>query len=514
MFRHNRTILASKVKESLSSVMPIAIIVFVLCFTILPVPSDLLMTFVLGVVMVILGMGMFTLGADVFMTPVGELIGSAIPRSRKLWLIIILSFLVGAIVTISEPDLQVLAEQVPGLPNQVIVFAVAAGVGLFLVIAVLRILFKIKLSHLLLGFYAVVFVLACFVPKSFLAVAFDSGGVTTGPMTVPFIMALGVGIASIRSDKNAEADSFGLVALCSVGPIISVMLLGIFSGANSGTYIPNDMPSSETSTALFALFTHALPHYLKEVALALIPVVLFFVCFQVACLRLHKDRLYRLGIGFLYTFLGLVLFLCGANVGFMPMGDYIGRLLGTLSYNWIVVPLGMLIGYFIVVAEPAVHVLNKQVYEMTSGAIPPKALSRSLSIGVAFSVGLSMLRIVLDIPIMYFLVPFYAIALILTFFTPSIFTAIAFDSGGVASGPMTATFLLPMSIGVCIASGGDVVSSAFGVVAMVAVTPLLTIQMLGLLFKYRSKKQTPVQITAADTEIIEDTDIIEMEDSE
>lgn len=508
MFRSNRTILLLKVRESITSVLPITVIVFLLCFTVVPVPTDLLMTFVSGVVLLIVGMGMFTLGADLSMTPAGEHIGSAVTKSRKLWFIVLMCFIVGTIVTISEPDLQVLAEQVPNIPNEVIVFSVAGGVGLFLVIAMLRILFKWKLSYLLIFFYAAVFLSAQFIPKEFLAVAFDSGGVTTGPMTVPFIMALGVGVASIRSDSSAEADSFGLVALCSVGPILAVMLLGMLFQAEGGAYTPVGIPKAETSKDLWRLFSSGFPEYIAEVAKALLPVVAFFALFQIFSLKLKKENIYRISIGFIYTFIGLVLFLCGANVGFMTVGNYIGRQLGALEYKWIVIPLGMIIGYFIVEAEPAVHVLNKQVYEMTSGSIPPKALSRSLSVGVAFSVGLSMLRIIAGLPIMYFLIPGYLIAVALSFFVPPIFTAIAFDSGGVASGPMTATFLLPMSIGVCTSSGGDVVSNAFGVVAMVAMTPLITIQILGLVYKWKAGRS---RTDAVEEKIVIDNEIFEME---
>ena len=276
-----------------------------------------------------------------------------------------------------------------------------------------------------------------------------------------------------------------MVALCSIGPILAVMLLGLFFRVEGGSYIPVEIPTVDTSKDLWNLFSHEIPEYILEVMKALLPIMAFFALFQIFKLRLKKENIYRISVGFIYTFIGLVLFLCGANVGFMTVGNYIGRELGGLSYSWIIVPLGGLIGYFIVAAEPAVHVLNKQVYEMTSGAIPAKALSTSLSIGVAVSVGLSMLRIVADIPIMYLLVPGYLIAIVLSFFVPPIFTAIAFDSGGVASGPMTATFLLPMSIGVCTGVGGDVVTGAFGVVAMVAMTPLIAIQILGLMYKIK-----------------------------
>ena len=507
----NKTVLVQKFKESLAAVLPITLIVFVLCFYVVSVPSDILMAFVVGAVLLILGMSLFTLGTDLSMTPVGEYVGSAMTKTRKLWLIIILSVVLGGLITVSEPDLQVLAEQVPDIPNSVIVAAVAAGVGLFLAVAMLRIIFSLRLTHMLVILYAVVFVMAFFVPDNFLSVVFDSGGVTTGPMTVPFIMALGVGVSSIRADKNAENDSFGLVALCSVGPIAALSIFALIFKPGKSEYTPVEIPDVAMSRELWKIFTDEIPKYLAEVALALLPVMLFFLIFQLFMLRLKKDVLIRIGIGFLYTYAGLVLFLCGVNVGFMPVGNYIGRQLGALDYNWIIVPIGMIIGYFIVAAEPAVHVLNKQVYEITSGTIPSKALSISLSVSVSLSVGLSMLRIVAGIPIMYILIPGYLAAIVLSFFVPPIFTAIAFDSGGVASGPMTATFLLPLAMGVSTACGRDVVTYAFGVVATVAMTPLITIQVLGLIYKIKENAQKKNRQKLLD-EQFGDSDIIEMED--
>ena len=509
----NRLILGQKVKESIQSVLPVTAIVFILCFSVISVPTDILMAFVVGAAMLIFGMGFFTLGTDLSMMPVGEHVGSAITRTRKLWFIIAVCLLVGAIITISEPDLQVLANQVPNIPNSVIVEVVAVGVGIFLVVAMLRILFAFRLSYLLIFFYAIVFILAAFVPREFLSVAFDAGGVTTGPMTVPFIMALGVGVSAIRADKNAENDSFGLVALCSVGPIHSVLIQGMVYNTGESVYTPIEIPQIETSKKLGNMFLNEIPHYMKEATAALLPIMLFFFVFQIFSRKLHRDAIIRIGVGFLYTYVGLVLFLCGVNVGFMPVGNFIGQQLGALNYNWIIVPVGMIIGYFIVSAEPAVHVLNKQVYEMTSGAIPKKALSTSLSVGVAVSVGLSMLRIVAGIPIMYLLIPGYLIAIALSFFVPPMFTAIAFDSGGVASGPMTATFLLPLAMGAATACGRDVVTYAFGVVAMVAMTPLITIQILGLAYRikeYSAEKKRRLLVEAE----LNDTDIFEMEDEQ
>lgn len=498
-----KTILNEKVKEALASVLPITVIVLLLCFTVAPVPTEVLLSFLVGAVMLIVGMGLFTLGADMAMTPIGERVGAHMTKSRKLWLIVSVSFLLGVIITVSEPDLTVLATQVPSIPNAVLIGAVALGVGIFLVIALLRILFRVPLNILLIVSYAIVFVLAIFAPKDFLAIAFDSGGVTTGPMTVPFIMALGVGVASIRSDEDAAQDSFGLVALCSVGPILAVLILSLVYPA-SGSYEPTLLPKAEDSRELWQMFQHGLPEYFKEVAVSLAPIAAFFAIFQIAALKMKKKNVLKIVAGIFYTYLGLVLFLTGVNVGFLPAGTYLGRQLATMGGGWLIVPIGMLMGWFIVQAEPAVHVLNHQVEEITAGAIPGKAMSTSLSIGVAVSIGLALIRVLTGISIFVFLIPGYIAAIALSFFVPKIFTAIAFDSGGVASGPMTATFLLPFAMGACEALGGNIITDAFGVVAMVAMTPLITIQLLGVVYKAKiSKAEKSAAVAVADEDIID-----------
>lgn len=498
-------LLIEKVKESLKSVLPITLIVLLITFTIAPVSADTLLGFAFGAVMLIVGMGFFTLGADLSMTIIGERIGAHMTKSRKLTVIILISFIIGIIITVAEPDLQVLANQVPSVPNMTLIVSVALGVGIFLVMALLRIIFKIPLAILLVVLYIIAFVLTLFVPQDFLAVAFDSGGVTTGPMTVPFIMALGVGVSSIRNDKDANKDSFGLVALCSIGPILAVLILGMVYHPDSSSYASETAVMSGNSRELICIFLTEFPEYFKEVAISLAPIAVFFVIYNFAVLRLPKNELIKILIGLIYTYFGLVLFLTGVNVGFMPLGSYLGEAIGILSYKWILVPISMIIGYFIVAAEPAVHVLNKQVEEITDGAISPKSMGRCLSIGVAISLGLAMVRVLTGISIMWFLVPGYAAAIILSFFVPKIFTSIAFDSGGVASGPMTATFLLPFAMGACTAVGGNIVTDAFGVVAMVAMTPLITIQIMGLYYNLKQKTapEVPVEETAEDDEIIE-----------
>ena len=503
--------LKEKLLEALKAVLPIVGIVVVLCFSVAPISPSILLCFLLGAAMIILGMMFFTLGAEASMTPMGERVGTAVTRSRNVLVIVAVGFVLGVLITISEPDLQVLAGQVPAVPNLVLILSVAAGVGAFLVLALLRMLLGVALAPMLVLFYTVVFVLAFFVPRDFLAVAFDSGGVTTGPMTVPFIMALGVGISSIRNDRHAADDSFGLVALCSVGPILAVLVLGMIYRPGDSAYTAPVLPEIADSVELWALFRSGLPTYIREIAVSLLPIVLLFGVFQLVALKLSPRTLKKIGVGLVYTYIGLVLFLTGANVGFMPAGNYLGQVMAGGLSRWIIVPVGMVIGYFIVKAEPAVYVLNRQVADITDGAISPSAMGASLSIGVAVSVGLALVRVLTGISILWFLIPGYAIAIILSFFVPKIFTAIAFDSGGVASGPMTAAFLLPFAQGACVAVGGNIVTDAFGVVAMVAMTPLIAIQILGMVYQAGQHRRTAQQaVPQAAFADLDDDAIIEL----
>ena len=466
-----RSKLNEKLQESLAAVLPILAIVLILSFTIAPLPTSVLMAFLFGAVLLVVGMMFFSLGAELAMSPMGERVGACITKTRRVGIMLTLGFLLGFLITISEPDLQVLANQVQAVPNMVLIVTVAVGVGLFLCFAMLRMLLSVPLNTMLVGFYIVVFVLAMFVPKDFLAVAFDSGGVTTGPMTVPFIMAMGVGVSAIRSDKHSANDSFGLVALCSIGPILAVLILSLIFRPDGGSYTPVVIPEIGDSAALWQLFFVAFPTYFKEIAVSLLPIAAFFAVFDLVSLHLERKQLIRIGVGLAYTYLGLVIFLTGVNVGFMPAGNYLGSVIAGLSCNWIIIPIGMLIGYFIVMAEPAVYVLMRQVEELTDGAIPGSAMKHS-----------------------------------------PIFTAIAFDSGGVASGPMATTFLLPFAMGACSAVGGNIVTDAFGVVAMVAMTPLITIQGLGLIYRLRTKHGAvaPAPAVSGDAFALDDLAIIDL----
>lgn len=508
--------LVEKLQESLSAVLPITLIVLAVSVLLVPIDLGTVAMFFVGALMLIVGMGFFQLGAELSMTPLGKGIGSQMAKTRNLPAILSIGFLMGAIITMAEPDLQVLANQVPSIPNRPLILTVAVGVGIFLALAILRILLKIRLSTLLMVLYLALIVLSFFVPGDFLAVAFDSGGVTTGPITVPFIMAMGLGIAGVRGDKDASDDSFGLVALSSVGPILAVLLLGCFYDPGQASYSMSEVAQVFNTRDVARVFLTQLPHYGVEVLSSFLPIAGVFVLFQLVSRRYRRRQLKHILVGFLYTFVGLVLFLCGVNIGFSPVGMSLGQDLAASPWRWLLIPLGMLIGYYIVKAEPAIQVLNHQVQDVTNGAISAKSMNLSLSVGVSVSVGLAMLRVLTGIGIQWILLPGYAIALILSRLVPKIFVGIAFDSGGVASGPMTTTFLLPLSLGACEALGGNAMTDAFGVVALVALTPLIAIQIMGLVYNRKQKKLPEIQ-EADDVLVTEDLDdgadeIIELEE--
>ncbi|MCL2067842.1 MAG: DUF1538 domain-containing protein [Treponema sp.] len=495
-------VLKEKIAEALTSVFPITLIVLIISVFLTPLPAGTILMFLTGAALLVIGMGFFTLGADMALMPMGEGIGIEMTKRSNLFIIISVTLVIGFIISIAEPDLQVLGRQTPSIPATVLIGTVSVGVAVFMMLAVLRALFKIRLSVLLIIFYIIVFAVAYFSDSTFVPVGFDSGGVTTGPITVPFMLALGMGVASIRSDKNSQEDSFGIVAMCSVGPIMAILLLGIFykpDTLNVQSYIFKDAATSREVAKYFAL---ELPHYFKEMCMTIGAIVLCFAVFQLITRRFHRHHLGRIAVGFFYTLIGLVLFLAGVNVGFFPVGRLLGFQIASSPFRLILLPLGALIGYFIVAAEPAVHVLNKQVEEISGGTITVKMMNRGLSIGMAAALTLTMCRIIFGIPIMYILIPGYFFALLLTFFVPRIFTGIAFDSGGVASGPMTSTFLLPFAMGTCEGVGGNLLIDAFGIVAIVAMTPLVVIQLMGLIYSLKQKEAnvlTELQTAAIST---------------
>ncbi len=495
--------LKEKIRESLSGVLPITIIVLIASVLLVPMEIGTLSLFLTGAVLLIVGMGLFQLGAEMSMTPLGQGVGKTLSRSGKVWAIVLICFLMGVIITIAEPDLQVLANQVASIPNEVLILTVAVGVGIFLAVAVLRILFGVSLPNLLMILYLLLFILSWISPSSFAAVSFDAGGVTTGPMTVPFIMAFGVGLSAMRK-KDGENDSFGLVALCSVGPIMMVMLLGIFYHPEEAIYTPVEVAEVATSRDVVREVLTAFPTYVKEVLLSVLPIAVVFLIFQLVTHTYRRRKLLRMGVGLLYTLVGLILFLTGVNVGFTTVGNLLGTGIAEGSFRWLLVPIGALVGYYIVKAEPAVQVLDRQVEDVTDGAVSCKMMNLALSIGVAAAVAISMVRVLTGLSIYWIIIPGYIIALVLSRMVPPVFVGIAFDAGGVASGPMTSTFLLPLAMGACTAVGGNVVSDAFGIVALVAFAPLIAVQIMGLVYKLKSKPEPePEQLEPVEDAVVD-----------
>ena len=497
-----------KLMESIVSVLPVTAIVLLLSFTpVLDLTATETVVFLCSALALIVGMALFNLGADIAMTPMGEQIGSGLSKSGRFKTLLIICFIMGVFITIAEPDLSVLASQVKDVINSTaLTFSIGVGVGLFLVLSILKIVFRVSLAQMLTFFYLLLFALVCLgltvSPETFtrfMPLAFDSGGVTTGPITVPFIMALGVGVSSALGDKKDRESSFGFIALCSIGPILAVMILGVFSKGSLDYSVP------EYGMKLSELFP-TLGHTLKNVFIALAPIVVFFFILQAIFMRSTKRKVKQIVIGVFYTFFGLVIFLTAVEVGFMPVGFKMGVQLADQS-KWLMVLFAFLLGFTVVLAEPAIHVLNKQVEAVTGGAVKKRSMLIALSCGVGASIALSVIRVIYGFSVLYYLIPGYFLSLGLSFFVPKIYTAIAFDSGGVASGPLTSTFILPFIVGVCFAMSGEssVLTDAFGLVAMVAMTPLITIQSLGfkaVVTKHVKEKIAMKRILDADDEQI------------
>ncbi len=471
---------------SVKSILPITLII--LGISIASLNWDLiniLPSFLIGALLLIVGMTFFNLGVDISMVEIGSKIGTNLTKKKTVPLILMFSFIIGFIVTIAEPDLSVLASQVPTISSDLLINSVGLGVGIFLLIAVFRLLFQFNYSIILALFVVITFILAFFSPVEFVPLAFDAGGVTTGPLSVPFIIALGAGLAFKRRDRKKKEDTFGMISFCSIGPVIVVLILGIIFNAKSN-YVPYDLPNYTNLGELINLFINTLPKFLWTVFKSFSPIVIFFLAYNFLFLKLNKKVLFKIFKGLIYTYIGLTIFLWGINVGFLPIGYMIGKVLS--DYQILLVPIAMIIGYFIVISEPAVGVLTEQIEELTSGNIKRKTLNIALSIAVSMATGLAVLHAITGISIVWFLLPGYLIALILSLFVPQIFTAIAFDSGGVASGTMSATFLLPFVVGISEALGRNVLTDAFGLIAIVATTPLVVIQIVGLIYKLKTKK--------------------------
>ena len=479
--------LLRKFRETSLSVAPIVFIVLFLHLTIAPLSWSVMVNFSLGAVLIIVGLSLFLLGTDISIIPFGQSVGSALVNKRNTKLMVISGIIVGIVITIAEPQVQILARQVTLFNESIshfsLIFAISIGVGLFVASALLRILLNFSYRWTVIIGYSIIAIIAFYADSFYIPIAFDAGGATTGPMTVPFIIALGIGVSNVRRDEKSDENSFGLVGIASIGPIVAILLMAFLSSPNN-EIIVSDANNSSTTFALGALFFSST----IEVLQAMAPLALLFLLFHFALLHLHRRQIIRSVEGIIYTSVGLIIFLVGVNGALMPIGSALGASLGTYSPSFILIPIGFIFGAVIVLAEPAVWVLTEQVREVSKGTISQRIVLIFFSLGVSFAVALAMMRIVYSIPLTYILIPGYVIALGLSFFSPPLFTAIAFDSGGVASGPLSSSFLLAFALGISQAMGGNPFLDGFGIVALVAMTPLITIQILGIFFKQKTKK--------------------------
>lgn len=487
--------ISHKFKDSAIAIAPIALCVVLLQWLLLGSSIQEIVAFLISAFLVTSGLALFLTGAELGIMPAGSFLGAAITRTRRLPLILVSGLIFGFLITLAEPALLVLGSQAQSISSlfdstRLVIF-VAIGVGIFLAVALARTVFQISYRLIIFVGYALVFSAASFTNHDFLAVAFDAGGATTGPMAVPFIIALGVGVAGVRSDRAAERDSFGFTGIASIGPILAVLALGFFSPQNADSAATSILQDPVTTAFFsFSIYVHALPGIASNVAVSLIPLVVILGIFQVLLLRIPPAQLRRIIIGFFYTYIGLVIFFLGTNTVFMPIGHLAGVQLASIPASWLLIPIGCILGALVVCAEPAIWVLTEQVEEISGGNIRKFMLLGALAIGIAAALGLTMWRILDGFSIWFLLVPCYAVSLALVPFCPPLFTAIAFDSGGVASGPMSSTFLMAFTLGASSGTGQVLVSDGFGLVAMIAVMPIISIQILGILYKQAEKRMT------------------------
>jgi len=496
-----------KIKEACVAVLPISVIIILISTTICPISAELFITFAISIVLLILGIALFTTGTDISMSQMGESIGHSLCKSKKLSLMLICTAFIGFIITFAEPDLAVLASQIANMgilkEQYLFISVVSIGVGVFLLFAILKVVFRLRLSVILAIGYGILFLISFLVPDYLVPIAFDSGSVTTGPISVPFLISFGLGIASITTNKDEE-NALGYIALSSLGPIIAVMILGLFLPKD--ITITSDATTITESLSVIETLLHSFVEYLKDVAITLLPIVVIFLIFQFTMLKLSKQTIQKIIVGLIYTYIGVVLFLTGVNAGFLPIASIIGEGIAQSGFKWILIPLSIILGYFIIAAEPAIHVLKKKVEEVTNGGIKQKTILICVSIGVALSVLLAMLKTLFNIPLLAILIPIYVLCIGLAFYDSNLFVSIAFDAGGTATGAMAVSFILPFISGVANIVGNNT-ANGFGTIALIAAMPILTLQILGAVYTFKTNKRTKQRRKASKVHI----EIIEFE---
>ncbi len=487
--------LVLKFKEVLYSVLPITILVLILNFTLTPLESPLIIRFLIGAVLIIFGLTIFLLGVDTGITPIGTAMGSTIVKSNKVWIVTTAGLLLGFFISIAEPDLHILAGQIDYVTSGLIakssiIVVVSIGIGVMISLGLNRIIYDFPLSKIFFILYGVIFILTPFTSREFLAIAFDSAGAATGALTVPFILALALGVSIImKNGKSSEENSFGLVGIAFAGPIISIILMSIIINAE---IITSGLGLNEAMyTTILGPFIEKLPATALEVSIALVPILFVFLVFQKVSFKLSRSTVLKIVFGMLFAFLGLTMFLLGVNAGFMEVGSIVGYKLASMENKIYIVIIGFILGMVTVLAEPAVHVLTHQIEDVTSGYVKRRVVLIALSLGIATAVALSIIRILIpEIQLWHYLIPGYIISIVMAHFVPELFVGIAFDSGAVASGPMSATFIMAFAQGAAEAiEHANVLIDGFGMIAMVAMAPVIALEVLGFIFKAKSKKE-------------------------
>ena len=474
--------------DSFKSVIPISIVVLIVSF-IIGLPSITILAFVISSFLLIIGITLFTTGAELSIVLIGESIGDFLAKKGNKLLVIGATLIMGIIITISEPDLIVLSSEVPSIPSILMILLVALGIGLCLSIGVFRIIKRFSYRQMISFSLMIILILLYFTKGEFIPLSFDAAGVTTGPMSVPVIVAFGYGIAKMRSDKEAKSDTFGLCGYASLGPVIVLLILGMFFRVDNHFNTRGFVSGLGIANRLSINFVTSF----KEIVIALSPIVGFYIISLILGNKVSKKNLFKIVIGTVFTIMGLSIFLTGVSSGFIEEGYLMGTKIASSEYKYLLIPFGMLLGFIIISAEPAIKILKRQICDLTEGSISEKMIGLCLSIGVAFAIGLSIIRVLFHIPIIYIIVPGYFIAWLLMYYAPPMFITIAYDSGGAACGALTTSFLLPLCIGICVSVNGNVLQEAFGVGSLVCLIPIITIQLLGIVYTRKlNVKQTKV----------------------
>jgi len=503
-------------KEVFLSSLPLAFIIILVSVFIAPMDNaGDYVKLTVGYLGVVLGQALFLGGLDLSILPIGKYVGGSLVMFKKAWMILFFGLLFGLLATVAEPALAVLARQTHMIMDVVnetaFVWVMSIGIGIFVGLALYRIMKDLNIKILFAALYIIVFGMVFFVPEQFVALSFDGSGATTGDVSVPFILALGLGISGTMTKSKTNEDTFGIIGLASVGPILALFVYGIVLKIVHGGELPaagvyNPGAAESLREIVFS--------NMGGVALALLPVLIVFLPFQIRLIKLPRREFAGVLLGSVAVYAGLLIFLSGIDYGFAFAGKYIGEVFLDAArpgwFQWLLLPVGFVLGVAITLSEPAVSVLGEQLEEITNGHINKNTIRLTLALGIGVAALLSMVKILTQINILWFLIPLYAASLLMLKYTSKLFVGLAFDSGGVTGGALTSAFLTPLTLGVAqavaAAAGPDaqsILTNGFGIIAFISVTPLIAVQALGIIYEARARKALA---------LIEDAEHDEIED--